>query len=83
MKIIFFLIYSLTRRKLINLWTFHCPKNDFKRGDWYSEVRNILEEYEINMTDEEIQAKPDSLFKELVKEKNVFGCFKVFENEAK
>ena len=46
-------------------------------------MRNILREFEINMTDADIQATPDSLFKDLVKEKNAFGCFKMFENEAK
>ena len=76
MKIIFFK-YILSQEENSLIYRFLiAQKNDFKRGDWYSEVRNILEEFEINMTDEEIQAKPDSLFKDLVKEKTFLAALK-------
>ena len=42
-----------------------------RRNDWYSGVRNNLNEFEIFMTDEEIKNMPVNPFKNLVKEKSV------------
>ena len=36
-------------------------KNYPKKGDWYSEVRNILKEYDMKMSDEEIKIVPKKL----------------------
>ena len=61
-----FHIYSYTRKKSLVYRFLIAQKNDYKRDDWYSEVKNILNEFGINKTDEEIKATPDSLFMELV-----------------
>ena len=37
-------------------------KIDPKKGDWYSEVRDILKEYDIQMSDEEIKKMPENIF---------------------
>lgn len=59
-------------------------KNDYKRCYWYSEVKNILIEFELNMLDEELKRTPEVMVKKLVEiKKNYFCCLKIFEIEAK
>ena len=38
-------------------------KKDPKNGKWYCEVRDILKEYETNISDEEIKKMPSNIFK--------------------
>ena len=61
MKIIFFR-YILTQKENSLIYRFLIArKNDYRKGDWYSKVKKILNEFKINMADEDIKATPDSL----------------------
>ena len=42
-------------------------KGDPKSGDWYSEVRTIVSEFETNISDKNIKKMPEHLFKRIVK----------------
>ena len=42
-------------------------KKQPRKGDWYSEIQNILEEFELNMSEEEIKRTPVKCFKKMVK----------------
>ena len=67
MKLVF-LRYILTQEENSLIKTFlMAQKIDPKKGDWYSEVRDILKEYDIQMSDEEIKKMPENIFKSFVK----------------
>ena len=42
-------------------------KNQPRKGDWYSEVQNIIKDFEINITEEGIRRMPTNIFKKMVK----------------
>ena len=44
-------------------------KKEPRRGDWYSDVQNIIKEFNINMSEEQIKETKTNSFKGVVKEK--------------
>ena len=44
-------------------------KKETRRGDWYSDVQNIIKEFNINMSEEQIEETKTNSFKEEVIEK--------------
>ena len=42
-----------------------------KRGDWYSEIVKIMNEFNITISEKEIKVLPASVFKKMVKQKAV------------
>ena len=51
-------------------------KNNRKRGDWYSEVKNIINELNISLNDEDIKKTTVFEFKKIVKEKTKIAALK-------
>ena len=83
MKIMFFR-YILSQEESSLIYRFlMAQKNDYKRGDWYSEVRNILREFKIDMSDETIKKNLWGHIQEVSEKTNYFCCPKIFEIEAK
>ena len=67
MKIVFFR-YILTQKENSLLYQFlMAQKKKPTKGDWYSEVINYMEEFEIIMSEEDIKKMPEVPFKALVK----------------
>ena len=55
-------------------------KEEPRRGDWYSEINNIKEEFNIISSEEEIKRIPPKVFKNIVKKKALKKLVKsVFE----
>ena len=42
-------------------------KKQPRRGDWYSEIQSIMEDFEITISDDEIKRTPARVFKKMVK----------------
>ena len=69
MKLVFY-PYILQQEENSLLYRFlMAQKEEPRRGDWYSEVQQILKEFEITNTENEIQSIPPNIFKNLVKKK--------------
>ena len=71
MKLVFY-HYILQQKENSLLFTFlKAQKENPNRGDWYSEVQNILKEFDINLTETEIKKIQSTQFKALMKKKAV------------
>ena len=67
MKVVYYK-YILNQKENSILFSFLKAQKDHpKRFDWYSEVQNILEEFEIKLSETEIKETPPHRFKTLVK----------------
>ena len=76
MKLIF-LHYILTREEESLMFRFlMAQRNDPTKGDWYSDVSKILEEFEINLKIEDLKNVPGNKFKRIVKQKTKIAGFK-------
>ena len=79
MKIVF-LRYVLTQEDNLLMYQFLlAQKTHPRQKDWYSGVRTDLNDFEIDMTDEEIKIMPVNSFKQLVKEKSVSASIKYLQ----
>ena len=58
-------------------------KNCPTKSDWNSEVSDILEEFEINITIEELKNIPANRFKRIVKQKSEIAGFKYLKCQQK
>ena len=68
MKLIF-LQYILTRKEETLMHKFlMAQRNIPTKGDWYSYVSNILEDFEINLKIEDLKNVPVNIFKRMVKQ---------------
>ena len=75
MKIVFFR-YILTQKVNSLLYQFlMAQKKKPTKGDWYSEVIKYMEEFEIIMSEEDIQKMPEVRFKALVKKQSIKTAF--------
>ena len=71
MKIVFFQ-YILQQKENSLLFQFlMAQKMEPKRGDWYSEIVKIMNEFDITLSENEIKVLPASIFKKIVKNKAV------------
>ena len=69
MKLIF-LHYILSQREESLMFRFlMAQKNDPIRGDWYSDVIDILHEFELGRNEDDIKYIPVKTFKKIVKQK--------------
>lgn len=51
-------------------------KEQPRRGDWYSEIQNIIEEFELNISEEDIKRTPVNCFKKMVKKSSELAGLK-------
>ena len=51
-------------------------KEQPRKGDWYSETQDILEEFELNISEEEIKRTPVNCFKKMVKKSSELAGLK-------
>jgi hypothetical protein len=71
MKIVFFR-YILTQKEDSILFKFlMAQKNEPRKGDWYSDVKKYLTEFEIQISEKYIQKMPAEPFKALVKKQAI------------
>ena len=78
MKVVYYK-YILNQKENSILFSFLKAQKDHpKRFDWYSEVQNILEEFEINLSETEIKETPPHRFKTLVKNNAIKAGIKYF-----
>ena len=54
-------------RRLNDFSIVNGSKKQPRQGDWYSEIQNILEEFELNISEDEIKIFPANQFKKMVK----------------
>ena len=71
MKIVFYRYILKQKRKLTVISVFHGQKMEPKRGDWYSEIVKIMNEFDITLSENKIKVLPASIFKKIVKNKAV------------
>ena len=55
-------------------------KKEPRRGDWYSEIKNIIKEFNIFSSEEEIKKIPTKVFKNIVKRSSEEAAIKYLEN---
>ena len=83
MKLVFFR-YILTQKEASLLYQFLlAQKNDPKQGDWYSEIKRILNEFELDLSDEAIMMTKETIFKNLVKKKALSAGLKYLTEKQK
>ena len=76
MKILFFR-YIITQKETSLMYRFiMAQKKNYVKGDWYSDVKNVLKEFEIELSEESIQNIPEGVFKKLVRDKTYSAAFK-------
>ena len=83
MKLVFY-HYILNQKENSLIFTFlKAQKSNPRRGDWYSEVQQILKEFEINLTEIEIKETQSMRFKALVKKSYVKAAIKYLNSLQK
>ena len=83
MKLVFFR-YILTQKEASLLYQFLlAQKNDPKQGDWYSEIKRILNKFELDLSDEAIMMTKETIFKNLVKKKALSAGLKYLTEKQK
>ena len=75
MKVILFHYILTQKEETLMLKFLMAQKNCPTKGDWNSEVSDILEEFEINITIEELKNIPANRFKRIVKLKSEIAGF--------
>ena len=76
MKVIFFKYIISQDEGSLMFKLLMAQKNNRKRGDWYSEVKNIINELNISLNDEDIKKTTVFEFKKIVKEKTKVAALK-------
>ena len=76
----------ILRQKVKNsfLYQFHkAQRMEPKRNDWVSQVYKYIDELQIQMTEEQIGAMPNQMFKNLVKKQIYKFAFQYLEKRKK
>ena len=79
MKPIFFR-YILTQQEHSLIYKVLIAQKKYpKPGDWYSEVKLIVNEFELNISDKIIKNMPENVFKKVVKHSTCVAGLNIFK----
>ena len=75
-KLVFYK-YILSQKENSLLFTFlMAQKNQPRKGDWYSGVQSIIQEFDLNISEEDIKRTPTNIFKNIAKTSSISAGFK-------